>query len=218
MRTVSQPPGEAVRNVSQPPGEAVRTVSQPPGEAVRLGEGFGPGHAVATIGVTIAVPDPHGAELQEARVGYGDPLARSIPAHITLLPPTEVPADLLGAVQRHLLGAAARHRPFLVRLHGSGSFRPVTPVVFARLEAGLRECRLLEASVRSGVLARELAFPYHPHVTVAHQVDESALDRAYRDFHDYRAEFTVPGFGLYLQAADGESAAWRLLRDFPLAA
>jgi len=203
-----------VRTVSQPPGEAVRNVSQPPGEAV----GHGVGHGVATIGVTIAVPDPYGAELQDARAGYGDPLARSIPAHITLLPPTEVSAEMLEAVQRHLLGAAARHRPFRVQLHGSGSFRPVTPVVFARLEAGLRECRLLEASVRSGVLARELAFPYHPHVTVAHQVDESALDRAYRDFHDYRAEFTVSGFGLHQQAEGGDSAPWRLLRDFPLTA
>ncbi len=73
--------------------------------------------------------------------------------------------------------------------------------------------------MRSGVLARELAFPYHPHVTVAHQVDEPALDRAYRDFHDYRAEFTVPGFDLYLQTADGDSStAWRRLRDFPLTA
>ncbi len=193
-------------------------MSQPHGEAVRTA-GSGAGHGVATIGVTIALPAPYGAELQKARADYGDPLGRSIPAHITLLPPTEVPADLLEAVHWHLLGAAARHRPFRVLLHGSGSFRPVTPVVFARLEAGLRECRLLEASVRSGLLARELAFPYHPHVTVAHQVDEPALDRAYRDFRDYRAEFVVPGFDLYLQTVDGHgSAAWRRLRDFPLTA
>ena len=38
--------------------------------------------------------------------------------------------------------------------------------------------RLAQAA-RSGPLEQELQFPYHPHVTVAHHLDESALDHAY---------------------------------------
>ena len=164
-----------------------------------------------TIGVSLAVPDPYAAQIQDARAGYGDPLAWAIPTHVTLLPPTEVPADVLDAVERQLAAAAARHRPFAVQLHGSGSFRPVSPVVYVRITAGWQQCLEVEASVRSGLLARELAFPYHPHVTVAHGVQESALDRASAEFRDYRAEFTASGFSLY---RFGEDEVWRPMREF----
>jgi 2'-5' RNA ligase len=164
-----------------------------------------------TIGVSIAVPDPYAAQIQDARAGYGDPLARSIPTHVTLLPPTEVPAQALDAVERQLDAAAALHRPFEVRLRGSGTFRPVSPVVFVRVDAGVQDCLEVEASVRSGLLARELAFPYHPHVTVAHAVEEAVLDRAHAEFRSYRAEFTVPGFSLY---RFGEDEVWRPMRSF----
>ena len=46
-----------------------------------------------TIGVALPIPEPHGSELQAYREFFGDPLAASIPTHITLLPPTPVPAD-----------------------------------------------------------------------------------------------------------------------------
>ncbi|MFC1409028.1 2'-5' RNA ligase family protein [Streptacidiphilus sp. N1-12] len=165
-----------------------------------------------TIGVSIAVPEPYGQAIQDARAGYGDPLARSIPTHVTLLPPTEVPAGSLPEVERHLAAAAAGQRPFRLLLHGSGTFRPVSPVVFLRVEAGARECRLAEAAVRSGLLARELSFPYHPHVTVAHAVGEEALDRAYAELKGYHADFGVSGFSLYRFGAD---EVWRPLRAFP---
>ena len=164
-----------------------------------------------TIGVSIAVPEPYGRLLQERRAGFGDLAAYAIPTHVTLLPPTEVATDSLVRVEEHLAAAAAGHRPFQVLLHGSGSFRPVSPVVFVRVEAGVRECRELEASVRSGTLARELHFPYHPHVTVAHGVEPAALDKALADLRGYRADFTVPGFSLYRFGTD---EVWRPLRGF----
>ena len=43
-----------------------------------------------TIGVSIAVPEPHGSLLQQLRTGFGDAAAHGIPTHVTLLPPTEV--------------------------------------------------------------------------------------------------------------------------------
>lgn len=163
------------------------------------------------IGVSVAVPEPYASAIQDARAGYGDPLARSIPTHVTLLPPTEVAADALPAVERHLADAAAAQRPFRLLLHGSGTFRPVSPVVFLRVEAGAGECRAVEAGVRSGLLARELNFPYHPHVTVAHAVPEPELDRAYTELRRYRAEFQVAGFSLYRFGTD---EVWRPLRVF----
>ena len=45
-----------------------------------------------TIGVSVAVPDPWGTELQQYRIGMGDASALHIPTHITLLPPHVVEA------------------------------------------------------------------------------------------------------------------------------
>ncbi|WP_051837856.1 2'-5' RNA ligase family protein [Streptomyces sp. NRRL WC-3742] len=162
-----------------------------------------------TIGVSVHIPEPYGTQLQDARAAHGDPQARSIPTHVTLLPPTEVPAELLPKIEEHLASVAAAHRPFRMLLRGAGTFRPVSPVVFVRVEEGAQECRLLEADVRSGPLARELAFPYHPHVTVAHGLPEDVLERAYEQARGYRASFRVPGFSLSRFDADEVWRPWR---------
>ncbi|MFC8718357.1 2'-5' RNA ligase family protein [Kitasatospora sp. NPDC057198] len=159
-----------------------------------------------TIGVSVHVPEPYGSRVQDARAGYGDPLARSIPTHVTLLPPTETRTGLLPGIERHLRAVAAAQRPFRMLLQGSGTFRPVSPVVFVRVEEGAQECRVLEAEVRSGPLARELAFPYHPHVTVAHGLPEPVLDAAYEGTKRFRAAFEVTEFVLSRFGAD---AVWR---------
>nr|WP_254552393.1 2'-5' RNA ligase family protein [Kitasatospora sp. MMS16-BH015] len=169
------------------------------------------GEAV-TIGVSISVPEPFGSAIQDARAGFGDPLARSIPTHVTLLPPTEVAAARLPEIEAHLTAVAARHRAFRMLLQGSGTFRPISPVVFVRVEEGAQECRELEAAVRSGPLARELAFPYHPHVTVAHALPEEALDRAHCETRAFHAAFAVPGFSL---SRFGPDEVWRPCRTYP---
>ena len=166
---------------------------------------------MSTIGVLLVIPEPYGSELQIRRSGYGDPAISGVPTHVTLLPPTEVePADL-PRIEQHLAGVAAVHRPFRMRLRGTGTFRPVSQVVFVQVVAGAPECVALEAEVRSGVLARQLQFPYHPHVTLVHDLDEVTLDAAASDFAEYEAEFDLGGFGLYQQREDGN---WKVRRVF----
>ncbi|GGV80507.1 2'-5' RNA ligase family protein [Streptomyces griseoloalbus] len=166
-----------------------------------------------TIGVSIAVPEPHGSRLQQLRAGFGDAAAHGIPTHVTLLPPTEVDDADLPAVEAHLDEVAAAGRPFPMRLSGTGTFRPLSPVVFVRVVEGDEACTWLQNRVRdaSGPVARELQFPYHPHVTVAHGIEEAAMDRAFEELADYEAEWPCTGFALYEQGADG---VWRKLRDF----
>ena len=180
----------------------------------------GPRHAVpdgtrsaaTVIGVSIPVPAPHAAELTAWRAAFGDPLAHSIPPHITLLPPTELAAGTTPTVRAHLRATAAALTPFEVHLRGTATFRPVSPVVFVQVRRGIGECELLQAAVRRGPLQRELSFPYHPHVTVAHDVDDRALDRAEFTLRDWEATFTVNGFSLYEHGADG---VWRPREAFP---
>lgn len=67
----------------------------------------------------------------------------------------------------------------------------------------------------SGPLVRELQFPYHPHVTVAHDIAEEAMDRAYQELSDYEASWTCASFALYEQGAD---AVWRKINEFAFGA
>ncbi|MEU1161589.1 2'-5' RNA ligase family protein [Streptomyces sp. NPDC005921] len=165
-----------------------------------------------TIGVSIAVPEPHGSLLQERRAGFGDAAAHAIPTHVTLLPPTEIADGSLAAVEAHLSEVAAVGRPFPMRLSGTGTFRPLSPVVYVRVVQGADGCAWLQQRIRdaSGPLDRELQFPYHPHVTVAHGIDEAAMDRAFAELADFEAEWPCTGFALYEQGADG---VWRKQRD-----
>lgn len=169
-----------------------------------------PGASV-TIGVAIAVPEPWAAELREARASFGDPLAGSVPTHVTLLPPTEVESGCLSAIESHLEEVAGGFESFPVHLRGTGTFRPVSPVVFVALAVGISQCEQLELRVRTGPLERDTSFAYHPHVTVAHDVPEEALDQAFDRLADFDASFVVEDFWLYEHGAD---AVWRKRRRF----
>ncbi|MGA9745844.1 MAG: 2'-5' RNA ligase family protein [Nocardioides sp.] len=168
-----------------------------------------------TIGVAIAVPEPWGGRLQAYRSDLGDQTATGIPTHITLIPPFDVPEDQMPAVEQHLAEASAVNTAFVVHLRGTGTFRPVSPVVFVTLAEGISGCEQLAESVRRGPLSCDLTFPYHPHVTVAHHLEDDVMDRAFDDLADFDCEFEADRFSLYVHdAADG----WVPTRDYPMTA
>ncbi len=164
------------------------------------------------IGVAIAIPEPWAAALQTHRIAFGDRQAHAIPAHITLVPPTDV-GDRVPAVEEHLATVAGKHPPFGVRLRGTATFRPVSPVVFIALSEGISMCEQLAGDARCGPLEQELTFPYHPHVTIAHDLDEDALDRAYQTLADFDCAFEVKKFQLFVHEDDG---VWRQRRTYLL--
>ena len=112
-----------------------------------------------------------------------------------------------------LVDVAADTEPFEVQLRGTGTFRPVSQVVFVAMAAGIAECERLADAIRTGPLWRELAHPYHPHVTVAHDVPGAALDAAYERLGGYTARFEVDHFTRYEHSGDG---VWRPVRHYPL--
>jgi 2'-5' RNA ligase len=166
-----------------------------------------------TLGVVIRIPQPHATVLTNWRHRVGDPLAAEIPPHVTLLPPTPLDRGLIEDVDKHLRVAAANADSFPMHLAGTGTFRPLSPVVFIQVARGLAECEMLEEAIRSGPLGRDLEFPYHPHVTVAHHVPDEALDAAYDGLSDFVARFPIGSFQLFeLTEAEG----WTLFAEYDL--
>jgi 2'-5' RNA ligase len=165
-----------------------------------------------TIGVAFGVPEPYAGVLRGWRERAGDPQAATVPPHITLLPPTEVDGAQFEAVRAHLGKVAARHRPFTVHLRGTGTFRPVSPVVFVAVAAGIAECELVAEDVRSGPLAVPVRFPYHPHVTVAQGLADDRLDAVYEGLGSFDTRFAVEHLTLYTHV----SGEWLIHEEYRL--
>lgn len=168
---------------------------------------------VPTIGVAIAIPEPWATELQDYRTSIGDATAAQIPTHITLLPPVEVDDDDVPDVSDALAAAASSVNPFTIHLRGTGTFRPISPVVFVTVVEGISSCERLADAVRRGPLAVDRKFPYHPHVTIAHHLDDDTLDRAFGELTAFECAFDVDSFCLYVH---DESDGWAPTRGFGL--
>lgn len=155
------------------------------------------------LGVVIAVPEPWATEITNIRVAVGDPLALKVPPHITLMPPLAVNGDQKEAVFEHLGNIASESRPFRLTLGGSETFQPVSPVAFLGVEAGGTQCAQLADDLRSGPLDYRLRFPYLPHVTLAHGLANTELERAMELGRDFHASWMVQGFRVDRVIEDG---------------
>jgi 2'-5' RNA ligase len=163
-----------------------------------------------TLGVAIEIPAPYGPELDAIRMTYA-PGAVEMPAHVTILAPFDVDPEVMPSVIDHMTRVAAASQPFRLVLQGSGSFRPVSPVVFVAVADGIAGCEGLERRVRSGALGVESRFPYHPHVTIAHDVEPDVLDRAFDDLSGYRAAMQIDAMSLH----ENVEGTWQLVQSFP---
>jgi 2'-5' RNA ligase len=130
-----------------------------------------------------------------------------------LVPPVEVDEQRMSDVERHLGQVAATSPAYAVHLRGSGTFRPVSPVVFVNLVQGISQTEQLAKDCRRGPLELQLDFPYHPHVTVAHLDDDQLLDRAFEELATFDCSFTVDAFHLYVHDPD---LGWKATRDYAL--
>lgn len=160
------------------------------------------------------MPDPWGTQIQGHRVGYGEARAARIPTHITLLPPTATTHRQVRGLLEHLTRVAAAHEAFEVVLRGTGTFRPVSQVVYVQVAQGVAGCEQLESAVRAGPVSRDLAWPYHPHVTLAHDVAPDVLDRAFAELARFECRYAADQLCVYVH--DGDEA-WRPIAAYPLA-
>lgn len=167
-----------------------------------------------TLGVAVAVPEPFASALRDGRAATGDPAAVAVPPHVTVVPPLQVAPGEVDEVVEHVRRAVTEFPAFAITLVGTGSFRPVSQVAFVQVVDGSTACDRLQERVRTGPLQRRLSFPYHPHVTIAHDVPTEALDRVQAQLAGFQAAFDVERVSVYRCGDDG---VWRVLAEAPLA-
>ena len=128
---------------------------------------------VRTIGVAVGIPEPWGSQLDEHRAASGDPMAVIHPGAPDPARPDRGRRDVDAAGGDRGPPGRGRRRLTVrssVQLRGTGTFRPGHP---GRVRRGRRRHRRVRDARRRHPVrpaARELAYPYHPHVTVAHDV------------------------------------------------
>ena len=120
------------------------------------------------------LPPPLAAFLDALRAEL-DPFVRS-KAHVTVLPPRPIfcsTEQALGDLTSRLEGFA----PFRVELDEVRVF-PLTDVIYISVSAGRAELETFHSALAQGELAFEEPFEYHPHITLAQELNPEQVTGA----------------------------------------
>ena len=161
------------------------------------------------------IPDPLGAFLDRLR---NDLVCEChSKAHVTVLPPRPL-ARPIGDAWTQMQGRLPDFQPFRVEL-GEIQVFPVTDVIYVSVNAGHAELQKLHTALNMECLAFEEPFRYHPHVTLAQELDRDRLadatDLAKRRWHEFRdaRSFTVDKLTFVQNTLDNrwtDLNAWQL--------
>ena len=170
---------------------------------------------VPTIGVAIAIPEPWASELQDYRTSVGDTDGDADPhAHHAASRRPRWPTADLQAVCAHLTEAprppSRRSTSTCAAPARSARSRRSCSSPWPR---GSRAARCSRAPYDRDRSRSTCDFPYHPHVTVAHHLDDQTLDQAFAELAEFECRFAVDAFSLYVHDAD---AGWRATDHFAL--
>jgi 2'-5' RNA ligase len=145
-------------------------------------------------------------------------VALKSPAHITLIPPFEMPDSTQTALQELLLPFAARQTNFSIHLKDFAAFKPKVIYAGVVFNARLSELRTeLEAT-----LLRDNRFPikkeerpFHPHVTIANRdLTKDKFPLAWQHFQQLSYEVVFHADAISLLRHNNQS--WEIAGTFPL--
>jgi 2'-5' RNA ligase len=166
------------------------------------------------LGVALLVPGPAAAEVDGLRRALGDGALGRIPAHLTLVPPVNVPLERVPDALAVLRAAVAESPPLRLRLGPAATFHPVTPVVYLAVAGDVDRLVALRDRVFRAPLQRELTHPFVPHVTLADDMAPERIPAAVAALADACLDVTIDRLHL-LREEPGR--VWRPIADAPLA-
>lgn len=164
------------------------------------------------LGVALLIPPPLVHEVDALRKALGDIGLGRIPAHLTLVPPANVPAERWDDALRLLAAAADSTDPFTVRLGPPQSFLPVSPTLYLPVDEGTRvPIDALRTLVLRGPLERPLTWPFVPHVTIGDEIPHARIEAAVAALEAYSAEVTFRSVHLL----QGTGRVWGPVAEAP---
>jgi 8-oxo-dGTP pyrophosphatase MutT (NUDIX family)/2'-5' RNA ligase len=159
---------------------------------------------VPRLGVVALLPEPVSTYVQAWRRALREPFHDAVAPHITLVPPQQVPGSRLADALDLVRDAASALPPARVVLDGAASFLPRNPVAFLVVAEGGPALVALEAALRRAPLERR-GYPFHPHVTVAQELEPARIDQVVAELAGFRAAFTCDRIALMRE----QGGRWR---------
>lgn len=172
------------------------------------------------LGVALLLAEPSATEVQGLRRACADPVLDQVPPHLTLVPPVNVAESDVVEALAVLRGAASAVQPLTLTLGPPETFLPVEPVLFLAVGGGedqLQALRSLRDEVFRPPLARPLAHPFVPHVTLCASGTPGWVEQAARTLVGFEVEVTVSNVHLLQELADEDGRRWQPIADVPLA-
>ncbi len=144
-------------------------------------------------------------------------VALKSPAHITLIPPFDMPGTMHHELEEVLLQFAAGQLRFPIQLKNFAAFEP--RVIYVHVQPNIYlsglQARLEAYLLRTDFPIKKEDRPYHPHVTIANR-DLQAADfpRAWQHFQQLSFETSFVADTISLLRHNGQ--IWEVVNSFPL--
>ena len=168
--------------------------------------------------MAVLVPPPLRVEVDGLRRACGDAALGRVPAHVTLVPPVNVREEQVDAALGLLRSAGAAVPPFDLTLGPAATFAPDTPVLYLRVGGDVDALYRLRDLVFVPPLARQLTWPFVPHITLAQDLPDERLVAAVVALADFEATLAVERVHLLEERRDDAGTrVWLPVADAPLA-
>ena len=164
----------------------------------------------ARLGVALLIPEPYDRDVNALRLACGDPSLERIPPHLTLVPPVNVREDRMDDALRVLREAGAATTPFELVIGPPATFMPVNPVLYLDVAGDVEALLTLRDRVFVEPLARELTWPFVPHVTIADEAPPERIEAALTAMASFRVR--IPFERVHL-LREGPGRLWAPIAD-----
>ena len=145
-------------------------------------------------------------------------VALKSPAHVTLIPPFELPHHLLAEMQELLHPFASRQQGFPIQLKNFAAFKPRVIYVGVLPSEPLNELRTaLETTLLQSnrFPIKKEDRPFHPHVTIANRdLRKEDFPLAWQHFQQINYEASFMASAIALLRHNGQ--VWEIAHSFPL--
>lgn len=144
-------------------------------------------------------------------------VALKSPAHITLIPPFDMPSTMQHELEEVLLQFTLEEPAFEIRLNNFDAFAP--RVIYVHVQPNMHlnniQARLQAHLINTSFPIKNEERPFHPHVTIANRdLQQVDFPLAWQHFQQLTYNVTFPAKAIALLKHNGQ--VWDIANTFPL--
>lgn len=156
------------------------------------------------------------ATVETLRTVIGDPRRADLPAHVTLVPPVNLPADQAPLARTTLRDAARSVAPFELRPGPAATFAPQTSTLHLSVEGDLDVLGRLRDALRADPWGRPDDHPFVPHLTLLQRATPEQVAAGTALLVGASSRWTVDSVHLLERIETVDGRIWHPVAEEPL--